>query len=188
MHALNIMVARPRPVRYWKQVHVLSTMQVLKLQAAEICTPPSLTRQHSQTPEARAAALEAAIMGSTGSRAYSPTHAWLRRQRQRLHTYGVGTGTQQLRPRYLALLDEFVPAWDGKWQRMLQACRKYLQTRGKLPREGPIQVAAVCHITSGDPRSVYSLRPGRGAPATVYSELYHASGWTCTRISCAWPA
>lgn len=79
-------------------------------------------------------------------RVYDPAQAWLRRQRVRLNTYGVGVGGQQLRPRHLALLDECVPGWDGRWQRMLEACRQYLRLRGKLPRDGPKQVAAACRL------------------------------------------
>lgn len=84
-----------------------------------------------------------------GSREYDPTQAWLRRERRRLHTHGIGSGGQQLRPRHLALLDRYVPAWDSKWHRMLTACRKYLRTKGKLPRDGPKQVAAVCEQGAG---------------------------------------
>eukprot|EP00892_Ulva_mutabilis_P006128 jgi/Ulvmu1/3888/UM018_0109.1 len=114
------------------------------------------SRQLSKSPRVRAAAREDAILGSTRTHEYHPTQSWLRRQRRRLHTHGVGGGAQQLAPRHLALLDEFVPAWDGKWQRMLHACQRYLRLRGKLPREGPVQVAAVCSV-AGDPQRVYEL-------------------------------
>ena len=169
---------------------MFSLVQVLTLRSAKASTSPTSKRVLGQTPEARAAALEASMMGSTRSRAYNPTHAWLRRQRQRLHTYGVGDGSQQIRPRYVALLDELMPAWDGKWQRMLKACHKYLQTRGKLPREGPMQVAAVCHVMSDNPQSIYSTCPGTnaGAPLVFHCSPNHAFRFHCIIASCPGPA
>lgn len=94
-----------------------------------------------------------------GGRVYDPTQAWLRRERRRLHTHGIGGGGQQLRPRHLALLDRYVPAWDSKWQRMLTACRKYLRTKGKLPRDGPKQVAAMCGHGAGSGATRFKRQP-----------------------------
>lgn len=81
----------------------------------------------------------------------------------RLNTHGVGGGSQQLRPRHLALLDECVPGWDGRWQRMLQACRQYLRRRGKLPRDGPKQVAAACHLARDAPADASAMGEYTGA-------------------------